>query len=272
MRWAEPVGACAVAGGLLPGPEDPALVPVYPPGWKQHPLAERDPDPGRLGGVRGGHPLDDLAAVTGGLGHARHRRRCGHRSGRCHVRGGAVWTQQGCHQSVAAGIRHRSARGARGARMAAAALRPGDGCGRSRAALHGIEHPAPAGGAGARQVFAAGLLTSLVGALFVTVAGMATTALMLNAAWLRNWLYHGRGGGGGPPGPEPTPHPPDGGQLAGVIDGEAFGWHVRPPRTRLGHQPGPAHGRPGRRRRPPEPDRGTGGRRGRAVRALVLSR
>ena len=42
-----------------------------------------------------------------------------------------------------------------------------------------------------RQMMTAGLLTSLVGALFVTVLGTGTTAVMLKAAWLRNWLYHG---------------------------------------------------------------------------------
>ena len=41
-------------------------------------------------------------------------------------------------------------------------------------------------------MMAAGLLTSLVGALIVTVLGMGTTAVMLKAAWLRNWLYHGQ--------------------------------------------------------------------------------
>ena len=40
-------------------------------------------------------------------------------------------------------------------------------------------------------MMAAGLLTSLVGALSVTVLGMGTTAVMLKAAWLRDWLYHG---------------------------------------------------------------------------------
>jgi len=45
---------------------------------------------------------------------------------------------------------------------------------------------------------AAGLLTSLVGALLVTVLGMGTTAVMLKEAWLRNWLYHGRRGQQGP--------------------------------------------------------------------------
>ena len=47
-------------------------------------------------------------------------------------------------------------------------------------------------GARARQVVAAGLLTNLVGALFVTVLGTGTTAMMLKAAWLRTWLYHGQ--------------------------------------------------------------------------------
>jgi len=50
----------------------------------------------------------------------------------------------------------------------------------------------PPAGARIRQVMAAGLLTSLAGALFVTVLGFGTTAVMLKAAWLRNWLYHGQ--------------------------------------------------------------------------------
>ena len=50
--------------------------------------------------------------------------------------------------------------------------------------------PAPAV-ARIRQVMAAGLLTSLAGALVVDVLGTGTTALMLKEAWLRNWLYHG---------------------------------------------------------------------------------
>ncbi len=50
----------------------------------------------------------------------------------------------------------------------------------------------PPAGARVRQMMAAGLLTSLVGALFVTVLGMGTTAVMLKAAWLRDWLYHGQ--------------------------------------------------------------------------------
>jgi hypothetical protein len=41
------------------------------------------------------------------------------------------------------------------------------------------------------QGIAAGVLANLVGAMFVTVLGTGTTALMLKAAWLRHWLYHG---------------------------------------------------------------------------------
>jgi hypothetical protein len=44
----------------------------------------------------------------------------------------------------------------------------------------------------ARQAVTAALLANLVGALFVTVLGTGTVALMINASWLRNWLYHGR--------------------------------------------------------------------------------
>jgi len=46
-------------------------------------------------------------------------------------------------------------------------------------------------GARVRQMMAAGLLTSLVGALSVAVLGMGTIAMTLRAAWLRDWLYHG---------------------------------------------------------------------------------
>ena len=49
----------------------------------------------------------------------------------------------------------------------------------------------PPTGRRARQIVAAGLLTDLVGALFVTVSGTGTIAAMQKAAWLRNWLYHG---------------------------------------------------------------------------------
>jgi hypothetical protein len=51
--------------------------------------------------------------------------------------------------------------------------------------------PPPAGGR-IRQMMAAGLLTSLVGALFVRVLGTGTIAVMIKEAWLRNWLYHGQ--------------------------------------------------------------------------------
>jgi hypothetical protein len=50
---------------------------------------------------------------------------------------------------------------------------------------------APPIGTRARQIFAAGLLTSLTGALFVTVSGTGTIAAMLAAPWLRNWIYSG---------------------------------------------------------------------------------
>jgi hypothetical protein len=43
-----------------------------------------------------------------------------------------------------------------------------------------------------RQFIAAGLLTSLVGALLVAVLGTSTIVVMLKTAWLRNWLYHGQ--------------------------------------------------------------------------------
>jgi hypothetical protein len=50
----------------------------------------------------------------------------------------------------------------------------------------------PPAGARIRQIMAAGLVTSMAGALFVNVLGTGTTALMLKEAWLRNWLYHGQ--------------------------------------------------------------------------------
>jgi hypothetical protein len=52
--------------------------------------------------------------------------------------------------------------------------------------------PPPAKRDQARQAVVAGLLANLVGALLVTVLGNGTVALMINAPWLRNWLYHGR--------------------------------------------------------------------------------
>jgi hypothetical protein len=51
---------------------------------------------------------------------------------------------------------------------------------------------APPASAVTRQILAAGLLTNLVGALLVAAVGTGTTALTLNAAWLRDWLYHGQ--------------------------------------------------------------------------------
>ena len=43
-----------------------------------------------------------------------------------------------------------------------------------------------------RQMIVAGVLTGLAGALSATVLGFGTTAVMLKAAWLRDWLYHGQ--------------------------------------------------------------------------------
>ena len=51
---------------------------------------------------------------------------------------------------------------------------------------------APQASAAARQFMAAGLLTNLIGALLAAALGTGTTALMLRAAWLRNWIYHGQ--------------------------------------------------------------------------------
>jgi hypothetical protein len=50
----------------------------------------------------------------------------------------------------------------------------------------------PPARARARQMMAAGLVTGLVGALSVGAAGYGTTALMIKATWLRDWLYHGQ--------------------------------------------------------------------------------
>jgi hypothetical protein len=54
----------------------------------------------------------------------------------------------------------------------------------------GSGNPPQPVGTRARQILAAGLLTSLAGALLVTIAGTGTIAAMLTAPWLRNWLYH----------------------------------------------------------------------------------
>lgn len=52
--------------------------------------------------------------------------------------------------------------------------------------------PPPMTGANARQCIAAGVLANLVTALLVAVLGTGTTALMIKATWLRNWLYGGQ--------------------------------------------------------------------------------
>jgi len=52
------------------------------------------------------------------------------------------------------------------------------------------DDPGEASAARARQGFAAGLVSGGVGALFVTVLGTGTTALLVKSAWVRDWLYH----------------------------------------------------------------------------------
>ena len=54
------------------------------------------------------------------------------------------------------------------------------------------DDPGEASAARAWQGFAAGLVSGGVGALFVTVLGTGTTALLVRSAWLRGWLYHGQ--------------------------------------------------------------------------------
>ena len=43
-----------------------------------------------------------------------------------------------------------------------------------------------------RTALAAGVVSSGVGAVFVTVFGTGTTALLVNSAWVRGLLYHGQ--------------------------------------------------------------------------------
>src|SRR5215470_6159504 len=50
----------------------------------------------------------------------------------------------------------------------------------------------PPGDGWIRQSTVAGLLTTLVGALLVTLAGTGTIALMPRAGWLMHWLYPGQ--------------------------------------------------------------------------------
>jgi hypothetical protein len=57
---------------------------------------------------------------------------------------------------------------------------------------HVPDDPGQASAARAWQGFAAGLVSNGVGALTVTVLGIGTTALMLESALVRGWLYHGQ--------------------------------------------------------------------------------
>jgi hypothetical protein len=52
--------------------------------------------------------------------------------------------------------------------------------------------PDQAAAARAWQGFAAGLVSGGVGAVFVTVFGSGSTALLVKSAWVRDWLYHGQ--------------------------------------------------------------------------------
>jgi len=51
--------------------------------------------------------------------------------------------------------------------------------------------PGEASVARAWQGFGAGLVSGSVGALFLTVSGTGTLALLVRSAWVRDWLYHG---------------------------------------------------------------------------------
>jgi hypothetical protein len=57
---------------------------------------------------------------------------------------------------------------------------------------HVPDDPGEASVARAWQGFAAGLISGGVGALFVTVLGGGTTALLIRSASVRDWLYHGQ--------------------------------------------------------------------------------
>jgi len=54
------------------------------------------------------------------------------------------------------------------------------------------DDPGQASVARAWQGVTAGLMSGGVGAVFVTVSGTGTTALLLRSAWVRDWLYHGQ--------------------------------------------------------------------------------
>ena len=54
------------------------------------------------------------------------------------------------------------------------------------------DDPAEASAARLWQGLAAGLVSGGVGALFVTVSGSGSVALLVNSAWVRDWLYRGQ--------------------------------------------------------------------------------
>jgi len=57
---------------------------------------------------------------------------------------------------------------------------------------HVPDDPAEASAARLWQGLAAGLVSGGVGALFLTVSGSGSAALLVNSAWVRDWLYHGQ--------------------------------------------------------------------------------
>jgi hypothetical protein len=71
-------------------------------------------------------------------------------------------------------------------------LGPGVAAGVAYQRYTASDGPPPTRGDQVRQVVAGALLTNLVGALIVNVVGTGTIATMINASWLRSWLYHGR--------------------------------------------------------------------------------
>jgi hypothetical protein len=71
-------------------------------------------------------------------------------------------------------------------------LGPGVAAGVAHQRYTASKGPPPPRGDQVRQVAAAGLLSNLLGALIVNVLGTGTIATMINASWLRSWLYHGR--------------------------------------------------------------------------------
>ena len=153
-------------------------------------LGRRDSDPDLYGLLRGSHPRADRAAHPGGPGHSGPGRGCGRGPGRRDVRGGTARAQlQVPGPAVAARRCDRHVHGPGldpGHRRTVGRRLPG------RTALPGAGRPGP----GRRRTSLAGLRRGVVsggvGALFVTIFGSGTVALLVKSAWVRDWLYHGQ--------------------------------------------------------------------------------